>query len=84
MTLMLGATTRKRRIALRNPGRYFSDLHVLLAAMPPGDLDMGLVEANELRHGHCFYDPPETVHQWLLDEQRRAQTSGHPSNRTTQ
>ena len=51
--------------------------------MPPGDLDMAVVEANELRHGHRFYDPPETVHQWLLDEQRRAQTPGHPSNPTT-
>ncbi len=68
---------------MRNSGRYFNELHALLAAMPPGDLDMAVVEANELRHGHRFYDPPETVHQWLLDEQRRAQTPGHPSNPTT-
>lgn len=68
---------------MRNSGRYFSELHALLASMPPGDLDAGRVEANEQRHGHRFYDPPETVRQWLLDEQRRAQMPGHRSNPTT-
>jgi hypothetical protein len=55
--------------------RYFDDLNVLLAAMPPGKIDMGKVEANERRYGHRFYDPPETVYQWLLDQQRRAQAA---------
>jgi len=54
---------------------YFNDLDRLLAAMPAGTLDMGRVEANERRHGHRFYDPPETVHQWLLDQQRRIHAS---------
>jgi len=52
---------------------YFDDHSALLAAMPPGAIDMGQVEANERRHGHRFFDPPETVRQWLLDQQRRAQ-----------
>ena len=50
---------------------YFDDLNRLLAEMPAGKLDMGRIAANEQRHGHRFYDPPETVHQWLLDQQRR-------------
>jgi hypothetical protein len=54
---------------------YFDDLNRLLAAMPTGMLDLDLIEANERRHGHRFYDPPETVHQWLLDQQRRVQAS---------
>lgn len=66
---------------MRYPERYFRDLHTLLAAMPPGTVDMVKIEENEERHGHRFYDPPETVHQWLIDEQRRAQTPGHLSNR---
>jgi hypothetical protein len=68
---------------MRSRRRYLSDLRALLAAMPPGDLDMTVVEANEQCHGHRFHDPPETVHQWLLDEQQRAQTLGHPSNPMT-
>ena len=54
---------------------YFNDLHRLLAAMPPGMLDMPEIEANERRYGHRFYDPPETVYQWLLDQQRRVQAT---------
>ncbi len=65
---------------MQNPGRYFNELRALLAAMPAGTLDMVAIEANEQRHGHQFYDPPETVQQWLLDEQRRAQTPGHSAN----
>jgi hypothetical protein len=51
---------------------YFNDLNRLLADMPEGSLDMDRIMANEQRHGHRFYDPPETVQQWLLDQQRRA------------
>jgi hypothetical protein len=54
---------------------YFDDLNRLLAAMSPGMLDMPQIEANERRHGHQFYDPPETVYQWLLDQQRRVQAT---------
>jgi hypothetical protein len=54
---------------------YFDDLNRLLAAMPPGMLDMHQIEANERRHSHRFYDPPETVYQWLLDQQRRVQAT---------
>ena len=54
---------------------YFNDLKRLLVAMPPGMLDMHLIEANERHHGHHFYDPPETVYRWLLDQQRRAQVA---------
>ena len=50
---------------------YFDDLKRLLASMPPGQIDMHRIELNEQRHSHRFYDPPETVHQWLLDQQRR-------------
>ena len=50
---------------------YFNDLDRLLAAMPAGELDMDRIEANERRYGHRFYDPPEIVRQWLLDQQRR-------------
>ena len=50
---------------------YFDDLNRLLATMPPGMIDMHAVEANEQRHGHRFYDPPEIVYRWLLDRQRR-------------
>jgi hypothetical protein len=55
--------------------RYFNQLNALLAAMPPGRLDMRQIEANEQRHNHRFFDPPETVRQWLLDQQRRVQVS---------
>ena len=51
--------------------RYFDQLDALLAAMPPGQIDMRRIEVNEQRHGHRFYDPPETVHRWLLDQQQR-------------
>jgi hypothetical protein len=54
---------------------YFNDLNRLLAAMPPGMLDMTLIEENERHHGHRFYDPPDTVYQWLVDQQRRAQAT---------
>jgi len=54
---------------------YFNDLNRLLAAMPPGMLDMPLIQANERHHDHQFYDPPETVYQWLLDQQRRVQAT---------
>jgi len=54
---------------------YFNDLKAILKAMPPGKIDMSQIEANERRHNHQFYDPPETVYQWLLDEQRRAQAA---------
>jgi hypothetical protein len=50
---------------------YFDDLNRLLASMPPGMIDMRAIEANEQRHGHRFYDPPEIVYRWLLDRQRR-------------
>ena len=52
---------------------YFDDLNRLLADMPPGQLDDSRIAENERRHGHRFYDPPETVRQWLLDQQRRVQ-----------
>ena len=54
---------------------YFDDLNRLLAAMPPGLIDMFQIEANERHHGHRFFDPPETVYQWLLDQQRRVQAT---------
>jgi len=53
----------------------FNDLNRLLAAMPPGLIDLTQIEANERHHGHRFFDPPETVYQWLLDQQRRAQAT---------
>jgi hypothetical protein len=55
--------------------RYFDQLNALLAAMPPGQLDMRQIEANEQRHGHQFFDPPEIVKRWLLDQQRRVQAA---------
>ena len=60
--------------------QYFDDLNALLAAMPPGTIDMLAVDANERRHNHRFFDPPETVQRWLLDQQRRILTSW-PSGR---
>jgi hypothetical protein len=54
---------------------YFNDLNRILAAMPAGMLDMHQIQANELHHCHHFYDPPETVYQWLLDQQRRVQAA---------
>ena len=53
--------------------RYFQDLRALLKAMPPGEIDMDRIEANEQRSGQRFADPPEIVERWLLNEQRRAQ-----------
>jgi hypothetical protein len=50
---------------------YFDDLNRLLAAMPPGQLDMHAIEANEQHHGHRFDDPPEIVYRWLIDQQHR-------------
>jgi hypothetical protein len=55
--------------------QYFDDLNALLAAMPPGIIDMAAIDANERRHGHRFFDPPETIHTWLLDQQRRILTN---------
>jgi hypothetical protein len=60
---------------MRTTQTYFNDLNRLLAAMPPWRLDIDQIDANEQRHGHRFYDPPETVHQWLLDQQRRVQAT---------
>jgi hypothetical protein len=54
--------------------KYFDDLNALLAEMPPGIIDMAAVDANERRHGHRLFDPQVTVHQWLLDQQRRILT----------
>lgn len=56
--------------------RYFTDLDALLAAMPPGQIDQRQIDAHERHYGHHFSDPPETVHQYLLDQQRRAQATG--------
>jgi hypothetical protein len=65
---------------MRIPPAYFADLDALLRAMPPGQLDTRLIDANEQRHRHRFFDPPETVYQWLLDRQRRVQAAAvHPS-----
>ena len=55
--------------------QYFDDLNAILAAMPAGTIDMGEIDANERRHNHRFFDPPETVHRWLLDQQRRILTA---------
>ena len=55
--------------------RYFDQLNALLAAMPPGQLDMRQIEANEQRYGHRSFDPPEIVKRWLLDQQRRVQAA---------
>ena len=63
---------------MRTTQTYFDDLRRLLAAMPPGMLDMSTIEANERHHGHRFHDPLETVYQWLLDEQRRVLTARLP------
>lgn len=68
---------------MRTPQRYFDDLNALLAAMPPGQIDMIKIRANEQHHGHRFFDPPETVLQWLLDQQRRAQAADQRLGRTT-
>ena len=58
---------------MATPPRYFTDLHALLKAMPPGAIDMDRFEAHERRYGHRFADPPEYVERWLLDEQERLQ-----------
>ncbi len=60
-------------VAMVNQDRYFKDLHALLKAMPAGKIDMDQIEAHEQHHGHRFFDPPELVERWLLDEQRRVQ-----------
>jgi len=54
--------------------QYYDDLNALLGTMTPGKIDMRQIEANELHHSHQFFDPPETVQRWLLDQQRRVQT----------
>ena len=54
--------------------RYFDDLNALLGAMAPGKIDMRQIEANERIHDHRFFDPPEAVQKWLLDQQRRVQS----------
>jgi hypothetical protein len=61
--------------------RYFDDLNALLAEMPLGTIDMAVVDANERCHGLRFFDPRVTVHQWLLDQQRRILTTW-PSSRS--
>ena len=61
---------------------YFDDLNRMLKTMPPGQLDMHQIEENERHHGHRFFDPPETVHQWLLDQQRRIQAPASRGRRT--
>lgn len=58
---------------MRTTQAYFNDLNALLKSMPPGQIDQQQIEANERHHNHRFFDPPETVHQWLLDQQRRVQ-----------
>ena len=55
--------------------RYFDQLNALVAAMPPPRLDMRQIEANEQRHGHRFFDPPEIVRRWLLDQQQCVQAA---------
>lgn len=68
---------------MRIPRAYFNDLDALLRAMPPGQIDLHQIEANERRHGHRFDDPPETVYQWLLDRQRRVQAAALADSRAT-
>jgi hypothetical protein len=68
---------------MRTSQTYFDDLNALLAAMPPGAIDMHQIAANEQRHNHQFFDPPETVFQWLLDQQRRAQSASRRGVLTT-
>ena len=68
---------------MRIARRYFDDLDALLAGMPPGQLDMITIRENERRHGHRFFDPPELIHRWLLDRQRRAQAIGRANRRAT-
>ena len=53
--------------------RYLVDGNEL--KLPPGKIDMSKIGENERRHRHRFYEPPETVYQWLLDQQRRAQAA---------
>ena len=53
---------------------YYDDLNALPGAMTPGKIDMRQIEANERHHRHRFFDLPETVQKWLLDQQRRVQS----------
>jgi hypothetical protein len=61
--------------------QYFDDLNALLANMPLGKIDMRQIEANERRHAHRFFDPPEIIQMWLLDQQRRVQAIGPVARR---
>jgi hypothetical protein len=70
-------------MTMRISQTYFDELNALLAAMPPGQIDMRRIEANEQRHNHQFFDPPETIFQWLLDQQRRAQAASRRRPPTT-
>jgi hypothetical protein len=67
---------------MRTTQAYINDLNALLKSMPPGQIDQQQIEANERRHNHRFFDPPETVHQWLLDQQRRVQATAHSGRRS--
>lgn len=66
---------------MRTTQAYFNDLNALLKSMPPGEIDQQQIEANERQHNHRFFDPPETVHQWLLDQQRRVQETARAGRR---
>jgi hypothetical protein len=63
------------RQVMETSRRYFNDLKALLSAMPPGKIDMSQIDANERRHSHRLYGSPETVYQWLIDQQRLAQAT---------
>jgi hypothetical protein len=67
---------------MRSSQTYFDDLNALLKLMPPGQIDQQQIEANERHHGHRFFDPPETVHAWLLDQQRRVQATARSGRRS--
>jgi hypothetical protein len=67
---------------MRTTQAYIDDLNELLKQMPPGQIDYQQIEANERRHNHRFYDPPETVHQWLLDQQQRVQATVYAGRRS--
>jgi hypothetical protein len=56
--------------------RIIGELDDLLRAMPPGGIDMDQTSEIERRRGRRFFeDPPEIVHRYLLDQQRRLQRS---------
>jgi hypothetical protein len=66
---------RRGRQIMETSQLYLKDLKALLVAMPPEQIDMSAIEANKRRHHHRFYGQPETVYQWLLDQQRLAQAA---------